>query len=90
MSASAGWRFATATHRSTQSCAPSRRSVRAVVSAGWGGLAHGDLPPSVFALDEVPHDRLFPGLCCKDDRRRWEDGDKLDPISFMRRCRKER
>jgi hypothetical protein len=30
------------------------------------------------------------GLCCKDDRRRWEDGDKLDPISFMRRCRKER
>jgi sterol 3beta-glucosyltransferase len=60
MSASAGWRFATATHRSTQSCAPSRRSVRAVVSAGWGGLAHGDLPPSVFALDEVPHDRLFP------------------------------
>jgi hypothetical protein len=31
-----------------------------------------------------------PGLCCKDDRRRWEDGDKLDPISFMRRYRKER
>jgi Na+/melibiose symporter-like transporter len=30
------------------------------------------------------------GLCCKDDRRRWEDGDKLDPISFMRRYRKER
>jgi hypothetical protein len=30
------------------------------------------------------------GLCCKDDRRRWEDGDKLDLISFMRRYRKER
>jgi catechol 2,3-dioxygenase-like lactoylglutathione lyase family enzyme len=30
------------------------------------------------------------GLCCKDDRRRWEDGDKLGPISFMRRYRKER
>jgi hypothetical protein len=30
------------------------------------------------------------GLCCKDDRRRWEDGDKLDPISFMRWYRKER
>jgi hypothetical protein len=30
------------------------------------------------------------GLCCKDDRRRWEDGDKLDPVSFMRRYRKER
>jgi hypothetical protein len=29
-------------------------------------------------------------LCCKDDRRRWEDGDKLDPISFMGRYRKER
>ena len=29
-------------------------------------------------------------LCCKDDRRRWEDGDKRDPISFMRRYRKER
>jgi hypothetical protein len=29
------------------------------------------------------------GLCCKDDSR-WEDGDKLDPISFMRRYRKER
>ena len=29
-------------------------------------------------------------LCCKDDRRRWEDRDKLDPISFMRRYRKER
>jgi hypothetical protein len=29
-------------------------------------------------------------LCCKDDRRRWEDGDKLDPISFMRGYRKER
>jgi uncharacterized protein len=32
----------------------------------------------------------FYRLCCKDDRRRWEDGDKLDPISFMRRYRKER
>jgi hypothetical protein len=33
---------------------------------------------------------VYSGLCCKDDRRRWEDGDKLDPISFMRRYRKER
>ena len=33
MSASAAWRFATATHRLTQSCAPSRRSVRARLSA---------------------------------------------------------
>jgi ribose/xylose/arabinose/galactoside ABC-type transport system permease subunit len=35
-------------------------------------------------------DELTGWLCCKDDRRRWEDGDKLDPISFMRRYRKER
>jgi hypothetical protein len=35
-------------------------------------------------------DSLVRGLCCKDDRRRWEDRDKLDPISFMRRYRKER
>ena len=35
---------------------------RAVVSAGWGGLARGDLPPSVFALDEAPHDWLFPRM----------------------------
>jgi radical SAM superfamily enzyme YgiQ (UPF0313 family) len=34
--------------------------------------------------------KLIEWLCCKDDRRRWEDGDKLDPISFMRRYRKER
>jgi transposase-like protein len=25
--------------------------------------------------------KKFGWLCCKDDRRRWEDGDKLDPIS---------
>lgn len=51
--------------------------------------------PSWGMLDgvaDVVVDRveLLLGLCCKDDRRRWEDGDKLDPISFMRRYRKER
>jgi hypothetical protein len=38
----------------------------------------------------IATDNALRGLCCKDDRRRWEDGDKLDPISFMRRYRKER
>jgi AraC family transcriptional regulator len=43
------------------------------------------------ATFELPvHRYVQLGLCCKDDRRRWEDGDKLDPISFMRRYRKER
>ena len=36
--------------------------VRAVVSAGWGGFTRGDLPASVFALDEAPHDWLFPRM----------------------------
>jgi sterol 3beta-glucosyltransferase len=35
---------------------------RAVVSAGWGGLARDGLTPSVFALDEAPHDWLFPRM----------------------------
>ena len=37
-------------------------NVRAVVSAGWGGLTHGDLPRFVFPLDEAPHDWLFPRM----------------------------
>jgi transposase len=41
-------------------------------------------------LMTIPGVGQLTGLCCKDDRRRWEDGDKLDPISFMRRYRKER
>jgi sterol 3beta-glucosyltransferase len=35
---------------------------RAVVSAGWGGLARAHRPPSVYALDEAPHDWLFPRM----------------------------
>ena len=31
------------------------------------------------ASGHVKHSRW---LCCKDDRRRWEDGDKLDPILY--------
>ena len=35
---------------------------RAIVSRGWGGINADDLPDTVFAVSEAPHDRLFP-LC---------------------------
>jgi sterol 3beta-glucosyltransferase len=35
---------------------------RAIVSRGWGGINTDDLPDTVFAVDEAPHDKLFP-LC---------------------------
>jgi sterol 3beta-glucosyltransferase len=33
---------------------------RGVLATGWGGLRAGDLPDTVFRLDEAPHDWLFP------------------------------
>lgn len=33
---------------------------RAVVSRGWGGINIDDLPDTVFAVSEAPHDKLFP------------------------------
>jgi hypothetical protein len=33
--------------------------VRALVSAGWGGLGGKDVPDNVFILGNVPHDWLF-------------------------------
>jgi sterol 3beta-glucosyltransferase len=36
-----------------------KTGARAIVAAGWGGLQREDLPASVFALDEAPHDWLF-------------------------------
>ncbi len=36
---------------------------RAILSAGWGGLAAAELPESIFALDAAPHDWLFPRVC---------------------------
>ena len=33
-----------------------------MLGSGWGGLARGDLPPLVFALDEAPHDWQFPRM----------------------------
>lgn len=34
--------------------------VRGLVARGWGGLAPTELPADVHALDQVPHDWLFP------------------------------
>lgn len=39
-----------------------RVGTRAIISAGWGGLAHEDLPSTVFAIEEAPHDWLFPRM----------------------------
>jgi sterol 3beta-glucosyltransferase len=37
-----------------------RAKLRGVLASGWGGIAAGDLPDSVYLLDQVPHDWLFP------------------------------
>jgi UDP:flavonoid glycosyltransferase YjiC (YdhE family) len=34
--------------------------VRAVLVSGWGGLSPGDLPPTVYMLEAIPHAWLFP------------------------------
>ncbi|KAI1760684.1 glycosyltransferase family 1 protein [Hypoxylon sp. FL1150] len=34
--------------------------VRALVSKGWGGLGHGNVPDNIYLLDNTPHDWLFP------------------------------
>ncbi|MDR7336116.1 glycosyltransferase [Roseateles asaccharophilus] len=36
--------------------------VRGVIGRGWGGLQPSDLPSHVFAVDDVPHDWLFPRM----------------------------
>ncbi|MFN3860057.1 MAG: glycosyltransferase [Roseateles sp.] len=36
--------------------------LRGVIGRGWGGLQPDQLPPQVFALDEAPHDALFPHM----------------------------
>lgn len=37
---------------------------RAIIQRGWSGLAKGDLPPSVFAVDFIQHSWLFPLASC--------------------------
>ncbi|KAJ7577401.1 hypothetical protein C8J56DRAFT_366855 [Mycena floridula] len=39
--------------------ATERAGVRALVSAGWGGLGGTEIPPHVFILGNIPHDWLF-------------------------------
>ena len=34
--------------------------VRAILASGWGGMKHASLPDSVFPVESVPHDWLFP------------------------------
>ncbi len=36
--------------------------VRGFLASGWGGLQADDLPASLFALDQAPHDWLFPRM----------------------------
>jgi sterol 3beta-glucosyltransferase len=35
---------------------------RGVLLTGWGGLKSSDLPDNVFAIDNIPHDWLFPRM----------------------------
>ncbi|KAG8808953.1 hypothetical protein FRC17_003685, partial [Serendipita sp. 399] len=39
--------------------ATARAGVRALVSAGWGGLGNATIPSHIFILGNVPHDWLF-------------------------------
>jgi len=39
--------------------ATAQANVRALVSAGWGGLGGVSIPPHIFILGNVPHDWLF-------------------------------
>jgi sterol 3beta-glucosyltransferase len=42
--------------------AVAKAGCRAVIAAGWGGLRPQQLSPDVFALEEAPHDWLFPRM----------------------------
>ena len=35
---------------------------RGILLTGWGGIGNADLPESVFKLDAIPHDWLFPKM----------------------------
>lgn len=39
-----------------------RAGQRGLLASGWGGLKTSDLPPTVFMLDQAPHDWLFPRM----------------------------
>ncbi len=35
---------------------------RGILLSGWGGLAESDLPHTIFMVDSIPHDWLFPRM----------------------------
>ncbi len=35
---------------------------RGILLTGWGGISNADLPDSVFKIDSIPHDWLFPQM----------------------------
>jgi sterol 3beta-glucosyltransferase len=35
---------------------------RGILSTGWGGISNADLPHTVFKIDSIPHDWLFPKM----------------------------
>ena len=39
-----------------------RAEQRGVLLRGWGALGEGDLPPWALAIDDVPHEWLFPRM----------------------------
>lgn len=36
--------------------------IRGIIGTGWGGLSPDDLPETIFKVDNVPHDWLFPRM----------------------------
>ncbi|WDP93356.1 MAG: glycosyltransferase family 1 protein [Desulfobacter sp.] len=36
--------------------------VRGILATGWGGLAPGTLPETIFKIEDAPHDWLFPRM----------------------------
>ena len=48
------WRFSEIIFKAVE-----KAGVRALVSAGWGGLGGVSIPSNVFILGNVPHDWLF-------------------------------
>ena len=39
-----------------------RSKQRGILLTGWGGLSNADLPDSIFKIDSIPHDWLFPQM----------------------------
>jgi sterol 3beta-glucosyltransferase len=37
-----------------------KANVRGIIATGWGGLTVSQLPDSIFKIDQVPHEWLFP------------------------------